>query len=222
MSSSVVKIVLGLVQVISKQPEVLKEDYPGIMWDSDWLKVFSFDFGWVVRSECVSLAMAHGCMAAANHCMPLRVAMCAQVPVCEVTYLTRFILNAIVLPASLILLVAGTWTANTRERSWHRQLCLRSQFRNADKAKDDANAPVATDNEYDEQQASKYSDYYFAVFLCCESRTLSQPSHGDLLVLLANCIQSQARYQSVSLRCGCVLCRVSRPNDDTGANSDYE
>jgi hypothetical protein len=53
MSSSVVKIVLGLVQVISKQPEVLKEDYPGIIWDSDWLKVFSFDFSWVVRSKCV-------------------------------------------------------------------------------------------------------------------------------------------------------------------------
>jgi hypothetical protein len=77
MSSSVVKIVLGLVQVISKQPEVLKEDYPGIMWDSEWLKVFSFDFSWVVRSKCVSLAMAHDYMAAANHCMPLRVAMCA-------------------------------------------------------------------------------------------------------------------------------------------------
>lgn len=53
MSSSVAKIVLGLVQVISKQPEVLKEDYPGIMWDSDWLKVFSFDFSWVVRSKCL-------------------------------------------------------------------------------------------------------------------------------------------------------------------------
>ena len=51
MSSSVLKIVLGLVQVISKQPEVLKEDFPGIMWDSDWLKVFSFDFSWVVRCE---------------------------------------------------------------------------------------------------------------------------------------------------------------------------
>lgn len=120
---------------------------------------------------------------AANHYKPSRGAICAQVPVCEVTYLTRFILNTVVLPVSLILLVAGTWSANTRERSWHRQLCLRSRFKNADKPKDDANAPVATDNEYDEQQASKYSDYYFVVFLCCESRTLSQPSHVDYLVL---------------------------------------
>ena len=40
--STAFKIVLGLVQVVSKQPEVLKEDYPGLMWDSEWLTVFSF------------------------------------------------------------------------------------------------------------------------------------------------------------------------------------
>jgi len=110
--------------------------------------------------------------------------MCAQVPVCEVTYLTRFILNTIVLPVCLILLVAGTWTANTRERSWHRQLCLKSKFKSAEKAKGDATVLVATDNGYDEQQASKYSDYYFVVFLCCESRTLPQPSDIGFLFSL--------------------------------------
>ena len=42
LSTSAARIVLGLVQVISKQPEVLKEEYPGVMWESEWLKVFAF------------------------------------------------------------------------------------------------------------------------------------------------------------------------------------
>ena len=54
-----IKIVLGLVQVVSKQPEVLKADYPGIMWDSEWLKVFAFDFSWVVRLSSSPLHTRH-------------------------------------------------------------------------------------------------------------------------------------------------------------------
>ena len=96
--------------------------------------------------------------------------MCAQVPVCEVTYLTRYVLNTIVLPLSLILVVAGTWTANKHERSWHRQLCLRSRLKNAENTKaGDVQTTAAAADGYDEQQALKYSDYYFAVFLCCKS-----------------------------------------------------
>jgi hypothetical protein len=51
--STAFKIVLGLVQVVSKQPEVLKEDYPGLMWDSEWLNVFSFG----ERTSCNSKRM---------------------------------------------------------------------------------------------------------------------------------------------------------------------
>lgn len=52
--STAFKIVLGLVQVVSKQPEVLKEDYPGLMWDSEWLTVFSF-------GENIVQQQAHDC-----------------------------------------------------------------------------------------------------------------------------------------------------------------
>ena len=47
MALVVAKIVLGLGQVVSKQPEVVKEDFPGPQWDSNLLKVFSLDFGWI-------------------------------------------------------------------------------------------------------------------------------------------------------------------------------
>jgi Ca2+-binding EF-hand superfamily protein len=41
------KIMLGLVQVLSKQPTVLKESFPGPQWESVCMKFWSFDFGWV-------------------------------------------------------------------------------------------------------------------------------------------------------------------------------
>ena len=47
-SMIVAKIVLGLGQIMSKQPETLKEEFPGPQWDSDWLQVFSFKFDWVL------------------------------------------------------------------------------------------------------------------------------------------------------------------------------
>ena len=88
------------------------------------------------------------------------------------TYLTRFLLNAIVLPLTLILLVAGTWKANTHER----QLCRRTSAKGTNGAKKDDTKTPANDG-YDELQASKYSDYYFAIFLCCKS--WSQPIESD-------------------------------------------
>ena len=44
----VTKVVYGLGQVMSRQPEVLKlkEKFPGPQWDSAWLQVFGFNFGW--------------------------------------------------------------------------------------------------------------------------------------------------------------------------------
>eukprot|EP01051_Picozoa_sp_SAG22_P007362 SAG22_NODE_516_length_9563_cov_29.476965_2_plen_466_part_00 len=44
----VTKIVLGLGQVMSKQPETMKQSYPGPQWDWERLKTFSLDFNWVV------------------------------------------------------------------------------------------------------------------------------------------------------------------------------
>ena len=34
------KIVLGLGQVVSRQPDLQKEEYPGPQWDSNFLKLF--------------------------------------------------------------------------------------------------------------------------------------------------------------------------------------
>ena len=42
------KIMLGLVQVLSKQPTVLKESFPGPQWESVFMKFWAFDFGWVM------------------------------------------------------------------------------------------------------------------------------------------------------------------------------
>ena len=35
-------------RVLSKQPEVQQQDFPGPQWDSPLVAVFGFDFGWVV------------------------------------------------------------------------------------------------------------------------------------------------------------------------------
>ena len=43
----VAKIVMGLGQVVSKQPEVVKQDFPGPQWNSKFLALFSVDFGWI-------------------------------------------------------------------------------------------------------------------------------------------------------------------------------
>lgn len=40
----VAKILFGLFQVLSRQPETVKEDFPGEQWDE--FKLFSFDFAW--------------------------------------------------------------------------------------------------------------------------------------------------------------------------------
>lgn len=110
------------------------------------------------------------------------------------TYLTRFLLNAIVLPLTLILLVAGTWKANTRERP----LCSRSSAKGTNGAKkDDAKTPA--NDGYDELQASKYSDYYFAVFLCCKS--WSRPIESDCCYLQL----VHPRHWAVRLMHTCVI-----------------
>jgi Ca2+-binding EF-hand superfamily protein len=40
----VAKILFGLFQVLSRQPDTVKEEYPGEQWDN--FKLFSFDFSW--------------------------------------------------------------------------------------------------------------------------------------------------------------------------------
>ena len=109
------KILLGLGQIMSKQPETLKEQFPGPQWDSDWLQVFSFRFDWVM-------------------------------PVCEVDYSARFFLNTVLLPASLLSIVAGTWAMDRKKPE-----------------EEDG----AGEQEYDEAKANKRSDFYFAFFLSC-------------------------------------------------------
>ena len=98
------KILLGLGQIMSKQPETLKEQFPGPQWDSDWLQVFSFKFDWVM-------------------------------PVCEVDYSARFFLNTVVLPASLLSIVAGTWAMDRKQAE--------GEERDGEEGYDEAKAIVA-------------------------------------------------------------------------------
>jgi hypothetical protein len=73
------KIVVGLGQVLAKQPEVLKSEKLGRQFeDMAWLQIFAFNFAWVV-------------------------------PVCEIDYATSFLANTVLLPACLFFLVAITW-----------------------------------------------------------------------------------------------------------------
>ena len=46
MSMVVVKILFGLTQILSRQPETMKEDFPGAHWEE--FKLFSFDFSWTM------------------------------------------------------------------------------------------------------------------------------------------------------------------------------
>ena len=46
MSMVVVKIIFGLTQILSRQPETMKEDFPGAHWEE--FKLFSLDFSWTM------------------------------------------------------------------------------------------------------------------------------------------------------------------------------
>jgi hypothetical protein len=81
----VAKIVLGLGQVLSKQPDILEsKELLEQVEDHTWLQAFSFNAGWMV-------------------------------PVCQVDYMQTFLLNTFLLPAFLMALVAMTWTTNSKK-----------------------------------------------------------------------------------------------------------
>eukprot|EP01045_Picozoa_sp_COSAG04_P002900 COSAG04_NODE_110_length_25928_cov_18.966782_31_plen_88_part_00 len=69
---------------------------------------------------------------------------------------TRFFLNTVLLPASLLSLVAGTWAMDRKKPDG-----------------EDERASGA--EEYDEAKANKRSDFYFAFFLSC-----ALPCHHSL------------------------------------------
>ena len=76
------KIVLGLGQVLSKQPDILRsKELIEQFQDHPWIQVFSFNFSWIV-------------------------------PVCEVGYVQTFVLNTLAYPMCLVFLVAATWACN--------------------------------------------------------------------------------------------------------------
>jgi len=155
MSGVVIKILLGLGQVISKQPEVLKTDYPGLMWDSEWLKVLSFDFAWVF-------------------------------PICQVSYASRFVLNTIIFPVSLVGLVAATWATNRQQRP------AKAATKNTDGGDD----PSKDDDDYDELRASRNSDYYFAFFLSYPTMTQTFIKHFSCRSLSAKLSVLEADYEA--------------------------
>jgi len=76
------KIVLGLAQVLTKQPDILRsKELIEQFQDHPWLQVFSFNFSWIM-------------------------------PVCQVDYEQTFVLNTLVFPVCMGLLVAATWASN--------------------------------------------------------------------------------------------------------------
>ena len=48
MALIVCRILVGLAQVVSKQPDAQQQDFPGPQWDSPLLAVFGFNFAWAV------------------------------------------------------------------------------------------------------------------------------------------------------------------------------
>ena len=74
------------------------------------------------------------------------------VPVCTVDYSSKFLLNTVVLPTTLLSLVALTWKMNSEDRH--------------------AGSEAATDaDDFDEARQSRRADYYFAFFLCCKFKS---------------------------------------------------
>ena len=61
---------------------------------------------------------------------------------CEIDYTKRYLFNSLVLPLTLMTLVALTWKL--------------------------ANVEAKSDLEHRQQIAAKRSDFYFAFFLCCK------------------------------------------------------
>ena len=115
------KILLGLGQVMSKLPEVLKNDILKHHFTHlAALNFFSFNFAWVF-------------------------------PVCEVDYISSFVLNTIALPGCLLAIVAATWHGS--QNNEHHSV-------------EDCN-----------EQISRRSDYYFAFFLSYPTMTQTFVSH---------------------------------------------
>ena len=130
------KIVVGLGQVLAKQPEVLKsEQLTQQFADAQWLQLFAFNFAWVV-------------------------------PVCEISYVTTFLSNTVVLPGCLFLLVAATWRFESGGNDQQQQAS-----KGTDGTDDD------NDVEAQEKRIDKYADYYFALFLCYPTQTATFFNH---------------------------------------------
>ena len=64
-------------------------------------------------------------------------------------YTTRFFLNTVLLPASLLSIVAGTWAMDRKT------------------PEEEDGAGEQEDAGFDEAKANKRSDFYFAFFLSC-------------------------------------------------------
>ena len=80
-ASRVGKIVLGLAQVLSKQPDVLRsKELIEQFQDHPWLQIVAFDFEWIV-------------------------------PVCQVDYVQTFLLNTLALPVCLMSFVVAIWAS---------------------------------------------------------------------------------------------------------------
>ena len=75
------KIVLGLAQVLTKQPDILRsKELIEQFKDHPWLQIVAFNFEWMI-------------------------------PVCQVDYVQAFLFNTLVLPVCLMSFVAAIWAS---------------------------------------------------------------------------------------------------------------
>ena len=123
--------------------------------------------GWYVQTACDFSVCARANPFGLNYACSV-----SQVPVCEVSYVTRFLLNAVLLPTVLISLVAAVWATN-RETDSSKPASLKPR------------GGTDSADEHDELRISKYSDYYFAIFLTCEFRSPFATTRNVVLLLVA-------------------------------------
>eukprot|EP01052_Picozoa_sp_SAG31_P031173 SAG31_NODE_3275_length_4474_cov_17.108114_5_plen_103_part_00 len=86
------------------------------------------------------------------------------VPICQVDYVQSFILNTVVMPISLMSLVAATWMTNTSSEA-------------EDETEHDANEDAKA------SKRSRRADFYFAFFLCYQTMTQTFFGHFNCRTL---------------------------------------
>ena len=83
-------------------------------------------------------------------------------PICEVSYVQKYLLNTLIMPLGLQALVYATWWVNKRAEKKDKQ-------DETDQPEDRATRSEYAEELEQEAKASRFGDHYFAFFLTCTS-----------------------------------------------------